>query len=614
MRTIIATVLGVLLLPACGRGPSPGPKPTESIERARLAGGTHFDRGQVHHYDVDWTVHGAGRMAQLGEAPVSGGLRLRGKLQVVVYAEDGEHALLGLRLVELSEAALEVMGANVLADGKGELTERESILRVSTQGQARQLWVPPEATAVCRHLMTGLLTNVDFVAARPTTDDAWSSVARNAHGLAEVDYRRDGATVSRLTRGYERIDAVAGADRNAPWSVEGTTEIDLDDAGVPARIVGIEMVALAGAEDPVAFSSRAEFELTRTAVTTIDLDTLVLPELPTWTEVDLHDPPDEAEAERELARKFAEGMTRTELATMVLGAGYGVRPAAGELIRARGLLRGWPEATEELRPAYAEAPDLRTRRFIVDLLVSADTPQAQALLLDLLPGPEDPELVKLSQHLSLLRSPIPEMGQRLIEAHADAANASDARTRRGLLYPIGTLSATLEATDPLLAERMIGVLRDELARATEPDDIVAAVAGLGNAARRQDVPAVRALADHSDMGVRAAVASSLRGSPDPASVDVLFAMLDDPERHVAASALSVIDGRHAAETTHLHRLAMATMQGAVHPELTGPLVSVLAHHGGDDVIARGALVALWQRARDPHERGRLYRMLGFASA
>lgn len=619
MRTIIANALVIagLLLPACGQATNREPSPARtdaSRESTRLDAGTRFERGQVHHYDVDWTVHGSGRMAQLGDAPVSGGLRLRGKLELRVYAENGERALLGLRLVELDEATLEVMGANVLADAEHQVLQRESILRVSTQGQARQLWMPPDAPAVYRHLMTGLLTNVDFVAARPSTDDAWTTVARNAHGLAEVDYRRDGPTVSRLTRGYERIDAVAGTDRDAPWSVEGTTEIDLDDAGVPARIVGVEMVALASAEDPVAFSSRAEFELTRTAVTTVDLDTSMLPELSAWTEIDLHDPPDEAEAERELARKFAEGMTRTELATMVLSAGHGVRPAAGELIRARGLLRGWPETTEELRPAYADAPDLRTRRFIVDLLVSADTPQSQALLLDLLPGPADPELVKLAQHLSLLREPIPEMGQRLLEAHADASNASDPRTRRGLLYPIGTLARTLEVIDPPLAERMVGVLRDALARATEPDDLVAAVAGLGNAARPEDVPAMRALAAHDDVGVRAQVASSLRGSPDPKSVDVLFTMLDDPARHVAASALSVLDGRHAAETEHLHRLAMATMRGAVHPELTGPLVSVLAHHGGDDVIVRGALVALWQRAHDPHERGRLFRMLGLASA
>jgi len=615
MRMLIANALvaGGLLIPACGRSePADPPRPETSHVPTRLAATTHFEPGQVHHYDVDWTVHGSGQMAQLGEAPVSGGLRLRGKLELHVYAGDGEHALLGLRMVELDEAALEVMGANVLADGAQQLLERESILRVSTQGHARQLWMPPNAPPVYRHLMTGLLTNVDFVAARPTSEDTWTSVTRNAHGLAEVDYQRDGTTLSRQTRGYERIDAVAGTDPRGPWNVEGSTEIALDPDGVPLRIAGVEMVTLTGAEDPIAFSSRAAFELTRTAVT--HAAPRAMPELSTWTEVDLHDPPDEAAAERELARKFAEGMTRTELATMVLSAGYGVRPAAGELIRARGLLRGWPETTDELRPAYADAPDLRTRRFIVDLLVSADTPQSQALLLELLPGPEDPELVKLAQHLSLLRTPIPEVGQRLLEAHADATNAGDERTRRGLLYPIGTLSRSLQGSDVPLAERMVQEVRDALAIATDPDDLVAAVAALGNAERPDDVPALRALASHDDVGVRAQVASSLRQSRDAASVDLLFAMLEDPDRHVAASALSTIDGGLAAQTPHLHRLAMATMQGAVHSELTGPLVSVLAHHGGDDAIVRGALVALWQRARDPHERGRLFRMLGLASA
>lgn len=604
--------LGAVALWLSGCGADRPAAPSVAAQVRPAVAGTRFSAGQVHDYDVRWTVRGVGNMPELGDAPVSGGLSLRGTLQLRVYTDDPKGALVGLRLVELDEASLDVMGANVLAEGGARLLERESFLHVSKRGEARRLWVPPDAPSIYRHVMTGLLANVDFVAARPAEDEAWTSVTRNAHGLAEVDYARNGDLLSRLTRGYRRIDAIAGQGADAPWSVEGKTEITLDDQGVPARIEGFEMVELLGTESPT-FATRVDFELARTDVTAVDPATLTLPDLATWSEVDTHDPPDQAEAERQLARKFAEGMTATELATMVLSAGYGVRPAAGELIRARGLLRGWPETTEELRPAYADAPDLRTRKFVVDLLVSADTPESQRLLLDLLPGPDDPELVTLAQHLSLLRTPLPEVGERLLLDQFEAEAAGDAETRRGLLYPIGSLAARFTTRDPALSERLVNVTRDALASATDPDDIVAALAGLGNAARAEDIATSRALAEHPDQDVRAQVAGNLRWAKDTASVDVLFAMLDDSERYVAATALSVIDAKHAAKPEHLHRLARATIEGTHHAKLNGPLISVLAHHGPEDELVREALLALWERSTDPHERGRLYRMLGLAS-
>lgn len=91
-----------------------------------------------------------------------------------------------------------------------------------------------------------------------------------------------------------------------------------------------------------------------------------------------------------------------------------------------------------------------------------------------------------------------------------------------------------------------------------------------------------------------------------------YRRIDDTERYVAAADLSAIDAEHAAEPEHLQRLAQATKDGAHHPNLGGPLVSVLAHHGPEDPLVREALLSLWERSTDPHERGRLYRMLGLA--
>ena len=298
-----------------------------------------------------------------------------------------------------------------------------------------------------------------------------------------------------------------------------------------------------------------------------------------------------------------------EFTTVVETAGLGMRPADGFLVRSRGMLRGWPELAYDVIPLYEDAPDLPARQFIVDLLVSAGTVQAQDVIAQLLQGADEAELPYLLQHIGPLRTPTPQMGQLVLAAHEDAAQRGDDTLRRGSMYVMGALAPKLQSRDPQLADLMVDTLRAELDRANTRDQIAAALGGLGNARREEDVDRFLAWRFHEDAVVRAQVASALQWTDDPRAEDALVHMLGDPEMFAANAAVSVL-GFYKQGDAVTERVALTTINGAVNPEVSGLLAGFFAKRGLENDWAREALGILGQRTRDPHERRRIETILG----
>jgi hypothetical protein len=90
---------------------------------------------------------------------------------------------------------------------------------------------------------------------------------------------------------------------------------------------------------------------------------------------------------------------------------------------------------------------------------------------------------------------------------------------------------------------------------------------------------------------------------------LVFELLADRERPVAASALDVIEF-YRPDDAALHRLAATVIGGVVNPELEGPLVSVLAKRGRDDDLCHLAMSVLRDRSTNPRTRLRIRRILG----
>ena len=207
-----------------------------------------------------------------------------------------------------------------------------------------------------------------------------------------------------------------------------------------------------------------------------------------------------------------------------------------------------------------------------------------------------------------MRTPTPAVATTSLDIHRAAEDDEDTTVRIATLYPIGSVAARVQLQEPALAEHMLGVLREELDHASEPLEVRGALAGLGNAARSDDVARILSHRNHPDEHVRIQVASSLRHARSTQATDALFGYLADPSRDVAASALSVIDA-YRRDGAALHRVAADTIGGMVHADLVGPLVGILARRGLDDDLCREAMVVLYDRTDDIRQRVRISRIL-----
>jgi len=609
LSSLLGGLLVVLAAASCGTEPFPSQNTeAEVVVEPRAA----LRPGDLHRYEFSWAVTSAGEAAVVGGAEITGDIALAGELAVEVYGEHEGEVVLGVRFTRLDQAVLAMTGHNVLPSADL-LLGSEAVLLVPADGRPRELRVDPDAPPVFRTLVEGVLAHVDLSV--PAASDASPTlVGPTGNGLARMRYRWSSTeedVIERELVAYERVDALRGGPRGQ-WDVSGSARIEVGNDALVDAIEVSEILTLVHTEDPFEFGAQTSFTMRRSAVEPGRSLPSQWPDFVAWPAHDLFDPPDHTEADRVLARSFAEGLTTTELIIAVQSAGRGLPPPKGFMVRARGLLRGWPELARELVDVFEQGVDPVTRQLALDLLVSADTPEAQAVLVELLRGADearDPELVGYLQHLSLLRTPTTEVASLLLELQEAGFDRGDPRLRAGALYPMGALASALLYREPPLAQQMIDTIFSELESAEDDLMVEAGIAGLGNLGRDEDADRILEHRDHPNRSVRMQVASSLRHMDVEEATDVLFEMLGDRDRDVAAMSLSVIDA-YREDQRDSDRLAKMAIADTTHADLDGPVVSVLAKRGLEDPLSQQALVALRNRSQDARTRTRIERILG----
>ncbi len=601
MRRAILSCLLLVSLGGCAE-----PPPIQNTADAVAPRRATLRAGDVHRYTFSWSASAKGEAEMLAGTQVGGDVAMDGELVLTVLDATDDDVTIGFRFDRIRSAEIGVLGQNVLADTSG-LLKDEAVVVLPRDGRPREVLFGPDATPIFRSLMRGVLTHVDLVV---PDDEGFSRTGPTGNGLATLRYRPVGdGSFERTVEDYQRVDAFDAGVPTSAWEVQSQGRITLGDDALAERIELEETLALVPQEIGIAFGAQTRFSMRR--IDSRHEAPRPTPPLVQWTADDLFEAPDRTEAEREMARKFAEGLTMAEVHIQVAAADSGRPHPDGFFVRARGLLRGWPELADDLRWAFERHQDTPTRELIFDLLVSADTQQAQDVLVDLtLDALEnDPvQAQQLVQHFVLVRTPTPALATTLLDVHRAAEDGDDEMLRVASLYPIGSVAAQLQFREPALAERMLGVLRDELAHAERPLELRGALAGLGNAARPEDLPGILAHRSHPDDNVRIQVASSLRHARAPEATDALYAYLGDHSRDVAAASLSVIDAYRRDEDA-LHRLAADVIAGVTHPDLGGPLVGVLARRGLEDDLCREALGVIHERTEDGRLRVRIARIL-----
>lgn len=434
----------------------------------------------------------------------------------------------------------------------------EAFLRIDDRGRIASIGFRDDAPDVFKHVAQWFLARVQVVV--PETE-AGTFIVSEPHplGVAEVRYRV--TEPLRLSRTLVRLHDLRGVDGSLAQRIESKGRVAFAREGHVSELADEETIAL-GSE----VSSRSTFALRYEGPRNPrDLGTRPadLKERQLGTPV-----VSDIAARRALAQRV-DGMTPEQMRRdLVAFGGAGQMPQHSRwLWRTTGLLIAAPSAAKVLAEVFGnEALGRRGHELVMDLLASAGTPEAQAVMRELLARPEsrrDPnEHMMLLQRIAFLHEPEKET-LAFVRAELDRA-APGSRLRVACLYTIGAAIGHLGERDALVGPYE-ALLLAELAAGNE-----GAVRALGNAGFVRNVPKILAEKDDPREEVRAAVASALRKTRIPSATRALLDLSNDRDATVQRTAYQSLS-EHPLDATTL---------GAIAPERCAPenletLVNVL---------------------------------------
>lgn len=544
------------------------------------ASAPRLEVGEVHRYTLDW--HSEATRSH-GRGGVSGAMTLQGELAVAAIGHGPEGTRVSAWFPRLSTRALQVLGQGVVLDEAALVGPRAEFI-VAADGDVRRAFFAADSPPIFRELMTGVIARLDL---RAAGTGVAPRTLRGGHGLVEATYRRDAdGAVNRELAGVLRFDTAPGAIVEA-GALTATGRIELDEARMPVRI---ELHDSAALTEQLGLVADDRFSLVRTSVEPASVVALVAP-------IE-HDPtagPDLAAAARELDRQYADGYSVQDLGIAMDTMDGGVLPRTGEISRAAASLRAWPERAAELVPLVMRAGD-GGRQLAFDALSAAGTPEAQEVMCSLLADAVVagwPERLLLVQRFAFVAAPTSATGEFLLALLAGAEHAGDAQFRQATLFPFGTVTGRVP--DVWLAERMHTVL---VAHAQHENDSLraAAVGGLGNADRADDLSRLLAALEDEHGGVRVEAAAGLRTRVTPETTSALLGALADEDPAVASRALTVLRKHHfegEADPALVERARLGQYNDRLHRAMASTLVG-----SRDQPEVRAALLALVERSSD----------------
>ncbi|MBK8241048.1 MAG: hypothetical protein IPK74_36490 [Deltaproteobacteria bacterium] len=559
---------------------TPPPSPAQVSDRAAQPRGPVLRVGDRHVYDLTWTAEASRR--RVG-ASVAGALTLEGVLAVAVLSTEQDGTRLSLSLPRVDVAALKVQDQTMPIDPLMLVGPRAEIL-VDADGDVRRAFFERDAPPIFRELMSGVIARLDLRGAAP--DEAPREI-RTGHGLVEASYRATSANaVARELRRVVRFDTAPDVAID-PSTLRAEGLIQLDADRVPVAIELHDGVALPGEE---ALVSDDHFSLVRAHVERADERPLVDP-----VELDPLAAPNRDATARELDRQLADGYAVEDISIALTVASGGLQPPVGEFSRAAALLRAWPERATQLLPLVM-ATDEGGRQLAFDMLAAAGTPEAQTVMLEVMSSPQWaswPERIVLVQRFSFVDTPTHAAAEALLAMLDEANTSGDRELGRATLHTLGVVADRV--ADPWMAER----IHARLVALIDVDDALlraGAVAGLGNARRRDDMPRLLVAMLDDASGVRLEAASAMRFWVSPDTTAALLDALGDENPAVGAVALDVLRKRHfegEADTALIER----ARDGRYHPELEAAIASSLLP-SADEPAAASALAAIGARTPD----------------
>ena len=614
------SITSLLLVAALGVGVSgrssvEGPAATADAPAAEVKRAIRWAAGQRATYALSYSGRHETRIPLGGASPQAIEARLELDCDLVLTPLGPRPRMLALELGAIRSASLGLAGEAVLPDAtaaRGELSGQRAFVELSPRGEMTSLRFAPDAPELFRRVVQHLVGELQVRLGDDGADE-WTLTERTPHGVALGRFRAEEGSGLSVTRTRDRYESLAALSflRDASTvgqEVAARQDVRIDADGTLRSVRSTETIEASRGEERLL---SVETRLTLTLRSTAAAELAAADET---VEQPLFDVTPSANARREMLRQRAAGMTEDALMGWLDGAGAaGAGPDHNRwLWRATGLLQLEPALCGALAARFeVEGTPLAKRALMMDLLVGAGTPEAQAALRTILGGEAAAALGEaaygtLFQRLALVGRPDAATA-RFVEA---AYETSEGFVKEAATVTLGAVAAGLaEGGDQEGADAVVGRLRADLGVTVAPEGQIPLIRALGNAGSGGAVDALLSAGTSADPAVRRAVASALRKTPTDEARDALVGLIGDADPGVQASALEVTSVM-PLDAARVDEVVGLVLSDRVSPLSYPQLASFVASRVGDKEARAAVLRHMLSRTDlDPALRARLLAML-----
>lgn len=534
-----------------------------------------------------------------GDQSVEGNLELEGTLSIHAYPEaprgdgdreadrDREHdadgTLLGLSLADCKghfavggQAAWPADGCRQVFDGK------ELLVRVDRAGKVKSVHAAEGGASLFDYAMRALVEETQVRLSDVAGIEAWVEAEPLPQGTVESLYRiaatpavaaaprgegDERVTIERTRQRYLTLSAASMLDGAAVSQKESALHRVVIAGGVIERIEGKETLE-AKTDEKLLLASTTELELSARGRTA---DVRPRPDLSRYGKRALEDMPESRSLRDRMLEQRAAGLSWDD--ALVTIAEYGDGGAVPDhnrfLWRTTALLELEPKRAWDLVRVFdGGGSGGKLRGLVLDLLASASTKDAQAVIRQLLASARatsDPRYVHLVQRMGFVTAPDKE-SVAFVKSRFTAATAGKKKNERfAAAYAMGSMAdRAKEDGDDASARALIAELSAAL-RDARPEELVLFLNALANTDSPSAIATFARYAGHTDPEVREAVADALDDPPTPEAMALLLDLARDPHRAVQRAALKSLR-RYTLTAPVMLRLAQIAADGAFVPE------------------------------------------------
>lgn len=539
-----------------------------------------FPRGRSWTYRLDYSADSRVQLAGQGkQASLAGQVHLTGDLVLRGHGARGAVQQVGLRLENLSQHSLRVLGQELLPDAaavEAVFHGREALLDVDPDGVVRAVSFLEDDPSLFKNTVQSLVGELQVVLREGAT---WSVEEPTSRGRARTEYslRDEDAEAVRLFKRRVEYVELRGLGQGGTVRLDSRFEADVAREGVLERVDGEETVERLGTDGDVSAASHVRVSLVRGATGRFEADkapvvAAVLQRLAPGTMV--VDP----KVRAQMLTQQVDGMTADRLFTLLEQfANTGTLPDHNHfLLQATGLLEQQPELCARMVELFRRPTlQVKGRALLLDLLAGTGTPEAQVALVQALSSQEatgDARYGMLLGRLSLVSNPTADTVRFAQKTYASTEGA----LRVASTYTLGSTAGALYRQEQSPeAWAAVQRLAEDLRASKAPEEQAHLLMALGNAGVVEQAEVIAGYAGSTSPEVRRASAKALRKIATPEATMTLLSLAADTQSPVQATAMESL-GRRPLDTGLLMDLRDLALNGGVKVENYHVFVSLVA--------------------------------------